>query len=61
MVESDLFLFTGNSAGDEIGDSFILFKIFLGNIKPSTVINVQDLEEKLASATLQKSENNVIS
>ena len=52
MVESDRFLFTDNSTGDEIGYGFILLKIVLGNIKPSTVIDEQDLKEKLASATL---------
>ena len=52
MVESDHFLFTDNSTGDEFGDKVILLKIILNNIKPSIVINVQDLEEKLASATL---------
>ena len=61
MVKSDRFLFTDNLKGDEIGDGVILLKIILGDIKPSTVIGVQDLEEKLASETLQKYENNVLS
>ena len=61
MVESDRFLFTDNSTGDEIGDGVILLKIILDDIKPSTAIDVQDLEEKLASATLQNNENNVLS
>ena len=61
MVESDRFLFTDNLNGDEIGYGFILLKIVLGDIKPSTVIGVPDLEEKLASATLQEYENNVLS
>ena len=59
MVDSDRFLFTDNSIGDEIGDGFILLKRILDDIKPKTVINVQDLEEILASATLQKCEKNV--
>ena len=61
MVESYRFLFTDNSKGDEIGDRVILLKTILDNIKPSNVINVQYLKEKLASATLQKYENNVLS
>ena len=61
MVESDCFLFTDNSTRDEIGDRVILLKTILDYIKPSTVIGVQDLEEKLASATLQKYENDVLS
>ena len=47
-------MFTYNSTGDGIGDVVILLKIIPDNIKPSTVIDVQDLEEKLASANLQK-------
>ena len=54
MVESYRFLFTKNSTRDEIGDGVILLKIILDDIKPSTVTDVQDLEEKLASATLRK-------
>ena len=54
MVESDRFLFTDNLTGYKIGDGVILLKITLDKIKPSTVIDVQDLEEKLASANLQK-------
>ena len=61
IVESDRFLFTDNSTREIIGDGVILFKIILNNIKPSTVINVQDLEEKLASANLRGYENNVLS
>ena len=61
MVESYRFLFTDNSKGDKIGDRVILLKTILDNIKPSNVINVQYLKEKLASATLQKYENNVLS
>ena len=61
MVESDLSLFMDNSTGDKIGDGFILLKIILDDIKPSTVIDVQDLEEKLASVNLQKYENNLLS
>ena len=61
MVEPDRFLFIDNSTGDEIGDGVILLKIILGDIKPSTVIDLQDLEEKLSSATLQKYESNVLS
>ena len=61
MVESDFFLFTDNSAGEEIGESVILLKIILDDIKPSTFINVQDLEETLALATLQKYEKYVLS
>ena len=51
MVESDRFLFTDNSNGDEIGDGIVLLKIILDNIKPSAVIDMQYLEEKLASET----------
>ena len=54
MVESYRFLFTDNSTGDKIGDGVILLKIILDGIKPITIIKVQDLEKKLASATLQK-------
>ena len=54
MVESDRFLFTYNSTGDEIGDCVVILKIILDDIKPSSVIDVQDFEEKLASATLRK-------
>ena len=61
MVESDRFLFTDNSTGDEIGDGVILLKIILDDIKPRTDIDVQDLEEKLVSVTLQKYENNKLS
>ena len=61
MVESDHFLFTDNSTRDNIGDGIILLKIFPDNIKLSTIINVQYLEVKLASATLWKYENNVLS
>ena len=61
MVESDRFLFTENSTGDKIGDGVIFLKITLEDIIPRTVIDVQDLEEKLASATLRKYKNNVIS
>ena len=43
MVESDHFMFRDNSTGDEIGDSIILLKIILNDIKPSTIINVQIL------------------
>ena len=61
MVELDCFLFMDNSTGDEIGDGVILLKIIFDYIKPSTVIDVQDLEEKLASSTLQKYKNNILS
>ena len=54
MVESDCFLFMENLTGDEIGDKVILLKIILDDIKPSTVIDMQDLEEKVASVILQK-------
>ena len=54
MVESDHFLFTDNSTGHKIGDDVILLKIILGNIKPSIVIDLQDFEEKLASAIPKK-------
>ena len=60
MVESDRFIFTGNLTGYEIGGGVIPLKIILNDIKSSTVIDVQDLEEKLASATLRKYENNVL-
>ncbi len=46
---------TGNTICDRV---IFLFKI-LQDVKPSTVINVQDLENKLAEATLQKYDNNV--
>lgn len=59
QVESDAFTFTDNVTGDEIGDGVILLKLILDDVKPSTVIDVQDLEEKLASATLLKHGNNV--
>ena len=58
MVESDRFQFTDTSTGDEIGDDIILLIIILENIKPSTVIGVQDFEDKLASATLGKIRKN---
>ena len=61
MVESDRFLFIDNSNRDKIGDGILILKIILEKIKPSTVIEVQDLEEKVVSATLQKYENNVLS
>ena len=61
MVESDRFMFADNSTGDEIGDGILLLKIILGDIKPSTVMNVQDLEEKLASETVRKYENKLLS
>ena len=51
MVESYRFLFMDNSTGEENGDSFIPLKVILNGIKPITVIDEQDLEEKLASAT----------
>ena len=54
-------MFIDNSARDRISEGVILSKIILDDIKPSTVIDVQELEEKLASATLRKYENNVIS
>ena len=53
MVESDRILFTDISARDEIKDGVILLKIILDSIKPSTVIDVQNLGDKLASATLR--------
>ena len=56
IVELDCFLFTDNSTRGESGDGVILLKIVISDIKPSTVIDVQDLEEKLASATFQKNE-----
>ena len=59
QVESDAFTFTDNVTGDEIGEGVILLKLILDDVKPSTVIDVQDLEEKLASATLLKHGNNV--
>ena len=61
MVELDRFLFTDISTGNKIWDSVIMLKIILDGIKPSTVIDMQDLEEKFAPATLQKYENNVLS
>ena len=53
MVESDCILFTDILARDEIKDGVILLKIILDSIKPSTVIDVQNLGDKLASATLR--------
>ena len=61
MVESDRFLFTDKLNGDKIWDGVILLKIILDNIKPSNVINLQDLEDTLAPETLWKYENNVLS
>ena len=61
MVESDIFLFKDNLTGDKIGDGFILLKIILNNIKPSTGIDVQGLEDKLTSAILPKYKINVLS
>ena len=61
MVDSDCFVFADKSTRDEIGDGFILFKIILDDIKPSNVIDMQDFEEKLTSATLQKYGNNILS
>ena len=61
MAKWDPFLFTDNSTGDEIGDKVIILKIKIDDIKRSTVIDVQDMEEKLPSATLWKYENNVFS
>ena len=49
MVELYRFLFTDNSTRDKIGDVVILLKIIFDGIKPITVINMQYLEEKLAS------------
>ena len=44
QVESDAFMFTDNVTGDEIGDGVTLLKLILYDVKPSTVIDVQDLE-----------------
>ncbi len=53
-VESDCFTFTDNASRDEIGDGVLLLKMILDYIKPNTVIDVQDLEGKLAMVSLQK-------
>ena len=45
IVESHHFLFTDNSTGDETGDGVILLKIVLNDIKLSTVIDVNYLED----------------
>ncbi len=57
--DSDDYTFEDALTGDTICDGVIfLFKI-LQDVKPSTVIDVQDLENKLAEATLQKYDNDV--
>ncbi len=59
MVEFDFFTFTDNSPRDEIGDGVLLLNMILDDIKPSKVIYVQDLKDKLAKALLQKYNNYV--
>ncbi len=58
MVEFDCFTFIDNTSRDDIGDGVLFLKMILDDIKPSTVINVQDLEDKLANVSLQKHDNN---
>jgi hypothetical protein len=59
MVEKDKFSFEDTETGDEKYDGVILLKMILDDVKPSVVIDVQDLEDLLVSTTLQKHGNNV--
>ncbi len=47
-------MFTHNLSEDEIGDGDLLLKMILDDIKPSTVIDIQDLEDKFARVMLWK-------
>ena len=59
IVESDCFTITDTVTKNELGGGIILLKIILDDVKPSTVIDVQVMKEKLASAAFQKHEYNV--
>ncbi len=57
--ESDDYTFEDPLTGDQKRNGVILLYKFLQDVKPSTVIDVQDLESKLSKATLQKYDNDV--
>ncbi len=57
--ESDDYTFEDPLTGDQKRDGVILLFKILQDVKPSTVIDVQDLENKLSEATLQKYDNDV--
>ena len=57
--ESDDYTFEDPLTGDQKCDGVILLFKILQDVKPSTVINVQDLENKLGKATLQKYDNDI--
>ena len=59
MVKKDKFSFKDTETGDEKYDGVILLKMILDDVKPSVIIDVQDLKDLLASTTLQKHGNNV--
>ena len=60
MAEMEQFSFMDNIIGDEISNSIILLKLIKNDIKPNTVIDVQDLEENLTNATLKNYDNNIL-
>ncbi len=57
--ESDDYTFEDPLTGDQKRDGVILLFKILQDVKPSTVIDVQDLKNKLSKATLQKYNNDV--
>lgn len=57
--DSDDYTFEDPRTGDTKSDGVIFLWKILNEVKPSTVIDVQDLETKLEEATLQKFENDV--
>ncbi len=59
MIESNFFTFTYDESGNKFYEINIIFKIILDDIRPSTAIGANDMEEKLSLATLQKYENNI--
>ncbi len=58
MNEWNNYTFKDSLTGNHNCGGILLFKILHG-IKPSTVIDVQDLENKLSNVTLQKYDNDV--
>ena len=58
MVESEDFTFE-DAEGNKKFDGLIFLWIILNDIKPSMVVDVQDLEKELEDCTLLKQQNNV--
>ena len=58
MVESEDFTFE-DSDGNEKFDGLFFLWIVLNDVKPSTVVDVQDLEKELEACSLLNQQNNV--